>query len=129
MKTSKILSLITITSIFLLYPSLSAHSLEYKKAETWKCIELSRYQYSQFKQLDKDWDTTLKELQPQINQSQRMFNQKYSDPNTREIELRRTYLRLIAQQQELKQHALEIYLAKRRLLSPTQMKIMGKGCR
>jgi len=123
----KIKSVITCICIFycLLCSSPSALAQEYGTID-WSKLNLSNAQIKKFEELDRQWQAINNSIRACIARDQQLLQKYLTDPNVSEQTIRSLYMSILAHNQRLKYCALEIYLAKRRLLTKQQLQNLPK---
>ena len=90
----------------------------------WDSLNLTPYQKKRIEMLDREWNFINATIRPGLENEQKLFEKFLNDPCSNEYTLRNLYLQILAKQNQLKYQALEVYLAKRRLLSKSQLNMM-----
>ena len=85
-------------------------------------LNLNRKQKIKIQKLDKRWQDTSSTIQPAIMQNKNILYLSISDPNISEDELKSMYMQLLYNQNRLKFEAIEVLIAKRKVLTRDQKK-------
>jgi len=110
--------LLFITGLFFFYLPASAADVN---DINWNKLNLTQYQATQINKLDDEWDLINSKIKPDLINNQKKLKVMLTDPNATECAIRNLYIEIILEQEHLKYQALEIFLAKRRLLKRDQL--------
>ncbi len=92
----------------------------------WKSLNLTPSQAQKIKQLDGNWENINKKTLPHLKKDQIKLKKALKSPNISENSIRDLYISIMMQQQRLRYNAIEIFLAKRRLLNEKQLCELNK---
>lgn len=92
----------------------------------WNKLNLSQNQTMQFQKLDKEWLAISSKIRPELIQSQKKLKEILKSPDTSDNTIRDTYYDLCYKKQRLENISMEVFLAKRHLLSHPQIDRLNK---
>ncbi len=120
MKTKKnILLLLAIAFVSIAMPVFSQKNT---LVMNWDCLNLSKSQKQSIQQFDIKWQQIESSINPIILKDKKEFKKLINDYNVPEIQLKRIHNNILMNQDLLRRESLEIFLAKKHLLTQEQCK-------
>ena len=120
---NQIFTSILISAFLLTVGNLSVFAIEKNNVSiNWEKLNLSKEQGKNIEMLDMKWKKINETIRPQILRDQQKLKCVLKNQNATDSEIRQIQMQILMNQNRLKYEALELFLDKRRLLTPIQRK-------
>jgi len=121
----KIINIVAVISMIMFtFPNCSAFAENGTLVIRWSSLNLDPWQQKRIKLLDYQWKQINNSIRPILIRDQEKFKKMLLNPNISEDEIREQQRQIFIKQEQLRYHALENFLAKRRLLNEKQRELL-----